>query len=239
SGQRRGSQGWPQSRRGHGRRFQWRRAMNTRERMVALVVVLAVVLLVGSYVFHRLVIVPLDEKDASIQRLEEEIQKKRDRIQQVVSDMPRLERARQLSLPPKIDLARREYAKYLYELMRDSGFADGKFTVLPPKDIDAKTAPSIANKGAVYQKLDFQIHANTTLGNLVTMLDGFYRTGLLHQVKKLSILRPMTQGQQQDPNELDINMTIEALIVSGVHERDTLKPGPSQRLVMADAVTAI
>jgi hypothetical protein len=215
--------------------------MNPRERMLAMGVLLVVVLAGGLFLFHRLFLVPLEERDQNIARLEQEVQTKRDHIQEVIAQFPKLERARQLSLPANADLAKREYARYLNELMRDSGFGQGTFSITPPRDVDSKTAPTVGNKGPVYKKLTFGVQAHSTLGNLVTMLEKFYETSLLQEIKKITISRPLTAGpqQQQQQNDLDINLTIEALIVTGAEDRPYLKPGVDRRLLLIDTVTAM
>jgi hypothetical protein len=216
--------------------------MNPRERMLAMGVLLVVVLAGGLFLFHRLFLVPLDERDQNIARLEQEVQTKRDHIQEVIAQFPKLERARQLSLPANADLAKREYARYLNELMRDSGFSQGTFSITPPRDVDSKTAPTVGNKGPVYKKLTFGVQAHSTLGNLVTMLQKFYETSLLQEIKKITISRPLTAAgpqQQQQQNDLDINLTIEALIVTGAEDRPYLKPGVDRRLLLIDTVTAM
>jgi hypothetical protein len=86
--------------------------------------------------------------------------------------------------------------------------------------------------------MTFTVMAHGGLENLVHALEGFYRTGLLHQVKNLSVQRPLTAGQQQ-PTGLDINMTVEALSVAGGGNRPYLLPNVEPRLLVLDAVAAL
>jgi hypothetical protein len=213
--------------------------MNPRERVLAMVVLSVVVLAGGLLLFHQMFLVPLDERDGTIGALEQEVQQKRDRMRQLQAEMPKLQRCRQLSLPANVDSANRQYANYLNELMRDSKFADGTFTISPPKQIESKSAPSIPGKGPIYLKLAYIVQARTSLAHLVTMLDRFYRTSLLHKVKSISIQRAMTGGTQQQSSDLEINLVIEALIVSGVENRPYLLPGIDRRLLLVDVVTAL
>ena len=57
---------------------------------------------------------------------------------------------------------------------------------------------------------------------LVEFLQGFYHTGLLHQIKTMQVQKPVAAAPQQQAGDLDINMTIEALVVSGAEDRKYL-----------------
>jgi hypothetical protein len=212
--------------------------MSPRERLLALAVLVVVVMGGGAFLFHLLFLEPLDERAVTIAALESEIQTKQNRIHQVESDMPRLERARLLSLPPDVDLARREYEKYLSELILESDFQLGS-VVITAKPADAKSTPQVTGKGPIYTRLPFTITGRSNLASLTKFLERFYRTGLLHEIKSLAISRPLTAGPQQAQGELDINLTAEALIVAGVQSRTRLLPeisptGPQGPGVLAE-----
>jgi hypothetical protein len=152
--------------------------------------------------------------------------------------MPRLERARLLSLPPDVDLARREYEKYVSELILESDFQPGS-VIVTAKPADAKSTPQVTGKGPIYTRLPFTITGHGTLASLTKFLERFYRTGLLHEIKSLAIARPLTAGPQQAQGELDINMTAEALIVTGVQSRTRLLPEIDRRLVALDVIAGM
>ncbi len=215
--------------------------MNPRERMLA-VGVLAVVVLAGAvFLFRSFFWLPLEERDASIASLQQELDKKRERINQVLADRPKLERWKQLSLPndpDHPDLARREYENYLSELFRQSGFAAGSFSITT-KQNDSKSSPMITGKGPIYTRLSFTVLAHSNLANLVEMMEHFYRTGLMHQIKNISIQRPLTAAPQQEQSDLDISLTVEALIVSGAENRRHVLPIIDRRLLVIDAVAGL
>jgi hypothetical protein len=213
--------------------------MNPRERLLALGVLLVVVLAGGAFLFHQLFWAPLQDRDANILTLERDIDKKKDRILQVEADRPKLDRWRQLSLPADVDLAKREYEKFLSELMRESGFSAESTIITPPQRPDSKSSPQIAGKGPIFVKLPFTVQAHTNLGNLVHMLEGFYRASLLHRIKTLSVQRPLTLAPGSQPGDLDINLTIEALLVTGAEKRNTLMPGVDKKVLVVDTVTAM
>lgn len=212
--------------------------MTPRERMLTAVILVLVVLAGGGFLFYRLFLVPLDERNASILTLQQEIARKQDRIAQVIAERPKLERWRQLSLPADTDMARREYEKYLTELLRDSGFEAGAFSVTP-KPVDTKSSPAIPGKGPAYTKLTFTAIGHASLGNVVKMLERFYRTGLLHQIKNISLQRPLTATGGQRREDLDLNFTVEALVLSGADNRPYLLPNLSRRVVALDGIAAL
>jgi hypothetical protein len=213
--------------------------MNPRERFLAMCVLGIVIVAGAAFLGYQFYMVPLQERDASIAALKLEIERKREDVRRVMADRPKLERWRQLSLPVDSDLARREYEKYLSEQMRQSGFASGSFTVTP-KAADTRTSPTLpGRKEPIYIRLTFTVLAHADLSSLVTFLDRFYHTGMLHQIKNLSIVRPLTTASQQRRYDLDINLTIEALIVTGAEGRSFLLPALNRRVVALEAAAAL
>jgi hypothetical protein len=211
--------------------------MTARERVLAIGSLLVIAVVAGGFLFYQFLFVPLQNRDQTLQSVRAELEKKQERVREVMASRPKLDRWRALSLPADTDLARREYEKYLSELFRKSGFAAGSFSVVP-KPTDSKTSPSIPGKGPVYTKLTFTVMAHGSLGSLVDALEGFYRTGLLHQIKNLTIQRPLTAGEQQQ-EDLDVNLTVEALCVAGGGNRPFLLPNLDPRLVALDAAAAL
>jgi hypothetical protein len=213
--------------------------MNPRERLLALAIVVTIVVAGGGFFFYRLYLVPLRDREANITMLRNENTQKRDRIDQVLAQRPLLERWRQMSLPNDIDQARRQYEVYLSKLGRDAGFAAGDFTVVPKPVTDSKTSPSIPGKGPIYSKLTFTVIAHGPLDSLVEALTEFYKTGLLHQIKNLSVQRALTARSAEQTNFLDINMTIEALNVAGAGKRPELLPNVDMRYFVFDAANVL
>jgi hypothetical protein len=211
--------------------------MTPRERILAAGIAVALLLGAGGFFFYQFVFAPLQNREGTIRFLSDEIDRKGTRIREVLADKPRLDRARLLSLPADEDLARREYEKFLSALARKSGFAPGSFSVVP-KPVDAKSSPTIPGKGAVYTRLTFTVLAHGSLASMVKMLDEFYRTSLLHEIKSLAVQRPLTGGTQQ-ADELDVNLTIEALIVAGANSRPYLLPNVDPRVLILELAAGL
>jgi hypothetical protein len=211
--------------------------MSPRERLMALAVLVVVVMGGGAFLFHLLFLQPLDDRAATIAALETEVQTKQKRIHDVESDMPRLERARLLSLPSDVDLARREYEGYLTELTRECEFQEGS-VIVSAQPADGKNTPQITGK-PIYTRLPFTITGRAKLASLTKFLERFYRTSLLHEIKSLTVMRPLTAGPQQAQGELDINLAAEALIVAGVPKRARLLPEVDSRLAFLDTLAGL
>jgi hypothetical protein len=208
--------------------------VNPRERMLALVIVGLVMVGGLGFLFKELYLTPLSERDQNIQALQEAIDTKKKERDQALADQKKLGRWRRLSLPSDIDVARREYGKYLTDLLIHSGFAGGTFTVTP--QTLEKTAPTLGSKKQpIYTKLTYKIQGPGRLENLVKMLEEFYKTGLLQQIKYLDLQQPQLVGtNQQRQGELNVNITVEALVVTGADDRSFLLPNIDRRLVAFD-----
>jgi hypothetical protein len=121
------------------------------------------------------------------------------------------------------DLARREYEEELSKLLRQSGFDAGSFTIVP-KPPDSKSGPTLANKKPIYTRLEFAVQLKGDLASLVDWMERFYKLRLLHQIRNLSIQRPVDSARNANTGDLDINMTIEALVLDTAEVRKTLVP---------------
>lgn len=216
--------------------------MNARERLLAMAVLGIIVIAGLGIMVHTFLLGPLSERRDSITALAEENATKLERVETILKQRPKLELWRKLSLPADPALAQREYQNFLTSLFRKSRFPEGAATIVP-KPADTRTSPTLPGpkKEPIYTRLTYTVSAHSTLDNLVDFLERFYHTGLLHQIKTLTVSRPLTTtGTQQRPNELDIAMTIEALVLNGpqADKRPTLLPGPDRKLLFLDVFSA-
>ena len=212
--------------------------MNTRERSLAIILLGVVIVIAGGFGAMELLAKPLRERDVSIGLLREEIDKRRQEVAKIQAEKAKLARWRQMSLPADTDLASREYEKFIGDLLRQSKFAADASTVKATKE-SKKSGPTVGvKKEPVYTKLLFTIETQGDVTKLVRFLEKFYHTGLLHQVKKLSIQKPRTASANQRPNDLDIRITIEALALEDADNRPYLPP-VDPKLLVAEAVTTL
>jgi hypothetical protein len=205
--------------------------MTQRERTLAFLLLPPLLLFGGGFLVYQLWIEPLRQRDNQIQALEGEIEEKWAALKKLREKKKELERIKPASLPHDADLARREYEEELSKLLRTSGFEAGTFSVTP-KPIDSKTSPTLAkNKPPIFNRLIFTIQAKGDLLSLVQFMEKFYSNRLLHQIRNFTLQRPITADRNR-PNELDINMTIEALVLDVAQQRKTLHPEKEPEIPM-------
>jgi hypothetical protein len=147
-----------------------------------------------------------------------------------------------------------DYEAWLSAMLKDAGFQSISTAA---KKVDNRAVPTFANKTPIYTKLAFTVEAKATFKSVVQMFEDFYRAEKLHQVRDFKVRRAQTrdpigqqpgqppgvqpqpggnQGQGRDRSQslLDVNMTVEALIVNGAKTREARpkveeKPRPSRR----------
>lgn len=215
--------------------------MTTRERRLSYAL-LALVLVGGiTFVGYQMIWAPLKDRKADIARVTGEIEDRQLRIARIEKRRADLEKWSKLSLPAdavapgqatavpvkpgtvepaRADLARREYEVELSKTLKAAGFEPGSFTIIP-KPPDNKTTPTFANKKPIYTRLLFTVEAKGDLASFVNWLGRFYKLKLLHQIRNLTIQKPM--GGDPRALELVINMTIEALVLDSAEKRKTLQ----------------
>ena len=205
--------------------------MNPRERMLAICVLTLIVVGGGAFMFHQLFWSPLQKSSESILAMQDQIDKKIARVHEIQAEMPQLEKWRALTLPTSVENSELQYERWLSNLVLENHFVNATVVPKPPDLKSGITATGVAATKAapVYAKLGFSVTGRATSGNLVNFLKEFYKTGLLHQVRQISIQKPLTQVAQQQRNELDVNISIEALSLTGVDQRKTLLPGMDMR----------
>jgi hypothetical protein len=116
------------------------------------------------------------------------------------------------SLPADPQVARSVYQAWLLQLVSRTGLTN------PSAD---STQPS-ARGG--YVSITFTLHARGTLKQWTQFLYEFYHAGLLHQIHSLSF-SPLSKKQ-----ELDVNLSIEALVLPNAPEGEELGKNVSDRL---------
>jgi hypothetical protein len=214
--------------------------MNSRERILAMLVAGAVIIGAGGFMLYQTYLSPLNAKETSIQAARDDIKRKKGELEQARADHLKLERIKLLSLPGEPNLAGREYEKYLRSTMIGSGFPAAGIGITVHKP-DARQAQINPKKAAapVFTTLQFVVDASGKLENVIRMMEQFYRTGLLHAIKNFTVELPPVRESQQRPEDLKLRMTIETVIVNGVDNRPYLLPNIDRRLVAVDALTAL
>src|SRR4051812_28177351 len=106
--------------------------MNARERILAIGVLAVVAIVGGFFVVQGFLLSPLKKSSESIAILQDQIDKKTARVQEIQAELPLLDRWRSLSLPSDVDVSRREYERWLTNLVQAEGFVGVTVTPKPP-----------------------------------------------------------------------------------------------------------
>jgi hypothetical protein len=139
---------------------------------------------------------------------------------------PMLDASKRLSLPADINMSSNKYGEELERMLAASHFPADKISLVKPKmQADAPKAPGASRQQKpVFTRVlyDLQVHGDLTM--LTDFLERFYRAPLLHRIKSLQVARPTTRTPDQMAGELDILMTVEALVMDAAENRKTLLP---------------
>lgn len=185
--------------------------MNSRERLLASLVGLLLVLLV-SYFVYRKVSTAVARRQGSINALQRDLEKQDRTIRQGSQAGKTLQALQLRSLPKEREQARSAYQQWLLDRVDRVGFRE------PTVRATDRTI-----RGRFFDQLSFQVDAEATLQQVVEFLHQFYSTDDLHRIQLLT-LQPI-KGTQ----DLDVIIWIEALILPG-SQRATVGDVASNRM---------
>ncbi len=226
--------------------------MTSRERRLSIVLIGFIIVMGLGFFGYQFILSPLSAKAQQIDNLTNDVAARLDRVTRIQKRRADLDRWKKLSLPPdkvdpakaaepvipgktpadnaRADLAQREYEDWLNTTLKVSGFAAADVTIIPKKP-DAKSAPQLATKKPIYTRLLFSVQLQGDLASLVDFMERFYKVRLLHQIRNLTITKPLrpaaaaVAGVAATPSvDLTVDMTIEALVLDTAEKRTTLLP---------------
>jgi Tfp pilus assembly protein PilO len=126
------------------------------------------------------------------------------------------------SLPSSQTMAKTLYLGWLVQL--------SERVKLKNANIDAGRPLAHRKAGQeIYHSLPFNLQARGTLDQTVTFLHEFYSANHLHRLREVSI-KPVSKS-----SDLELNLTIEALVLPGADRSDSLNEERSGRLKLAAA----
>lgn len=128
------------------------------------------------------------------------------------------------SLPTDVQLANTLYQQWLGDSVKNAGLKEYKIN---PGQIVRQRTPN--GEEVLYHKLPFNIRVQGDLGELTDFLYAFYSAPHLHQVRRLSI-QPLAKEDQ-----LDLQFSVEALVLDGGFHEKGLSQSRLQRLSLAEA----
>jgi hypothetical protein len=212
--------------------------VNPRDRMIAITVLAAIMLVAGAFLLHQLYLVPLSEREESIRSAQQFLDKQNLRIAEVALQKTQLDEWRKMSLPGDVVLSRLDYQQLLTQLIKDSGIPTMNWEVKPVTSATV-ARPWVPESGLLRSgpkepfltPLSFTVSGHTDLPGLVRLLKQFYSKPLLHKIKSLSVARPRTgagsapkPGESSKTRDLEIQLDVEAIIVNGAGNRAELVP---------------
>jgi hypothetical protein len=161
-------------------------------------------------------------------RLSTDLRAAEDSLDTIHSGQERLEKAQTLSLPADIanpiDVKRvkGEYNDLLINLLSASHFPAAKTQLTPKAQEKAPTGLNAKRPPLNHLQFDVQVKGDEMM--LVDFLHRFYATPILHRIKSLNVVRPLTRTGDQLAGELEISMSVEAVIIEGAKNRNELLP---------------
>jgi Tfp pilus assembly protein PilO len=183
------------------------------QRKTILVAVFGLLLLAYAGDWARsLVMAPLDNLRRKQASLKKDVENRRQELAQARQAAKELADWERQSLPSDPQIARSVYQAWLLQLVSRVGLSN------PSVD---STQPG-ARGG--YYSITFSLQARGTLEKWTRWLYEFYRAGHLHQIRSLSIT-PIGKKEQ-----LDVMLSIEALVLPGADRPDRLSDETSDRL---------
>ncbi|HKB01021.1 MAG TPA: hypothetical protein VKD90_02325 [Gemmataceae bacterium] len=195
--------------------------MTTRERSLAIVLIAVLGVFGLGFVGYQFVLSPWLDKGRQIENRKKEIAQLEMDILSVQVEKKKFEAARQQSLPADVGVAREQYGNLLEKVCRRSELTND--LKISQSDPDNKSVPMLAPKKPAYTRLTYKLQAKGELYHLVDFMRLFYQLPLLHTIKAMNIQRP-SEARARDRRELDIDLTIEALVLDAAPDRATLLP---------------
>jgi hypothetical protein len=183
--------------------------------MLALLGTLAV-LQAGDWVLSNAIEGPLAARRATRARREKQIEDLKADLAQAREEANTFALWESQSLPSDPDVARSLYQSWLLELVGKVDFAG--------PHVDSGTP--VERKG-LFRSITFSVRGRGTLTQLTEFLFEFYSANHLHQIRSLTITPLKKTG------ELDLSLSIEALVLPTADRSDQLAAGRSDRLASA------
>jgi hypothetical protein len=225
--------------------------MNSRERLL-MIVSLAGTALGVLFVGYSFVWTPLVELGEQKTKADEQLEKVSSELAQVnksnetiLKQHPRFKQWDKLSLPPRDPSQKKgptssedqkrvhfskletEYERIISDLLRRNGMNASSVKVSKAQP-DARVGnPPVPPKGQapLYERMAFKVTATGPQEAVYKSLREIQDMKVLHEVRAMSVAVPQPKGKEKpNPNILDLNMTLEALVVTGAEPRSTVLP---------------
>jgi hypothetical protein len=172
-----------------------------------------------AYVGYSFIIAPYRTNSLKIAGIENENNKKQQDITNFLLDQKRLgEKWNPFSLPKTVEMAAAEYGGKLKPLLSKAGLTVDDFKVIVPAEVRVNLSQK---KAAQHQILTFSVRAHGTLTALTKATEQLRQMPVMHRMKQMVVDRA---DPKDKTGKLNIQMTIEAMIVAGTDNQPTWRP---------------
>jgi hypothetical protein len=187
--------------------------MQNREKVLAVAVGALLLWFVGDWVVNMAVREPMAKWEKNIKSVNQKIEGYEESVNRGMSAGAKLAEWQKQSLPSDIEKARAAYQEWLLDVVNRRGVENATVSF-----------GEAVGKNGIYRRLPATVRGRGTLEQITTVLHEFYRAVHLHQINRLSF-SPVPNTRQ-----LDIVLTIDALILPDADRTDKLADGRSTRL---------
>ena len=186
--------------------------MNRRERALATIVGLLLILVVGFMATTKIQ-GAFRKKESLLAQAKDDLNKKQQVIDLGARSAKALAEYEEISLPSKVELARSQYQAWLSEIAGKAGI----------KELEVKVTGQSRRANGCTQ-LNCAVNGEGNLREVTNFLYEFYSVDTIHRIRRLP-LRPVP-----DSKDLKINMRIEALILPTAAAEKQFNTSPTSEL---------
>lgn len=204
--------------------------------------ILGVAALFGAVVFvgWTKFLQPLWEHNAQIAKLDDDLIDARFKLEHVKKKRSELETYRLQSLPVNPNAALTDYRRWLGGFLTDNNMLVDYLQGRPQFRSNRLTRTRLGQKKQekpVYQPVHFEVRGRIRLNDFVRLMQRLQRVPLMHRIRTMHV-EPLDRKNGR-PDNLRVNMTIEALMVEGAEVRPETLVGVDERLVQLDVLAAL
>jgi hypothetical protein len=167
--------------------------MNPRERTLAILLIVGIVVVVGGLAGYQFVVSPLSAKAAEEKQLQAETGELDLKVKKLQKDAKRLADTKKRSLPADVEVAKFAYFSALDKILLNANVAPG-FSI-SPRSPDNRSVPILSGKNTVYTKIAYEVQfKKADLWQVYDVLTAYYKLNVLHQITALNIKRDDDTG---------------------------------------------
>ncbi len=213
--------------------------MNSRERMLTVVLVSIVGCFVVFLGLWQFLWKPFDEYRQDNLRLEEANTKLASDISRFKMDQKRMAQARLKSLPVDRNFAITEYSvRFLRPLFKSAGVKVDEIVPAPTLTEVRPPAKMPGVKTVGHKTMTFLVNARGELPQIIDALEMIKYAPYEHRIKSVSIDRVSTSTAQDASKQLKMTMILETLIVAKALAKPGMIPGIDPRSLLTDVLLA-